>query len=292
MVVDTAKSSPRTWVLDGRRRLVLRRPAEVMGIINATPDSFSDGGAHLAAADAIAAGERMVAAGAAWLDIGGESSRPGAQMIPADVELGRVHPVIAGLRERLPTVAISVDTCKARVARAALSAGADLVNDISAGGDPGMFAVVAAARCPIVLMHMQGTPESMQREPRYVDVVDEVEAFLAGRMKAAVASGIPESLLVLDPGIGFGKAIEHNLRLIAALPRLGEALGRPLLVGVSRKSFIATIARVGAAAERDPASHVLHGLIAEHCSLLRAHDVPGAVAACALAAAVRGAGDV
>ncbi len=287
------RSSLRAWALDGRRRIELRRPAQIMGIINATPDSFSDGGAHLDPDRAIAAGVGMAAAGADWLDVGGESSRPGAQAITAELEWSRIRPAIVGLRERLPAIGISVDTCKAAVARAALDAGADMVNDISAGADADMFPAVAQSRCAMVLMHMQGTPATMQRQPRYAEVVDEVEAFLDERLKAAVAAGVPEAMVILDPGIGFGKSVEHNLRLIAALPRFAAAFQRPLMVGLSRKSFIAALVAVGPAAERDPASHVLHALVSDHCSLLRVHDVPGAVAACTLAASVRnGATDV
>jgi dihydropteroate synthase len=275
----------RTWVVRSRPRLALRRPAQVMGIINVTPDSFSDGGQCLDPAAAVAAGERMAAAGAAWLDVGGESSRPGAEPIPVAEELRRILPVIAGLRARGCRLPISVDTAKATVARAALDAGADAINDITAGADPGMFPLAAERSCPLALMHMRGTPATMQQAPRYDDVVDEVRAFLAGRMKAAAACGVSLEAMILDPGIGFGKTVAHNLELLRALPRLAAEFDRPLLVGLSRKSLIAALAGGNLPPhERDGASHVLHALIAPVCALLRVHDVAGACAACALAA--------
>jgi dihydropteroate synthase len=207
--------------------------------------------------------------------------------VPLDEELRRVVPAIAELRARLPGARISVDTFKAEVARQALEAGADMVNDISAGADPAMFGVVAAAGCPFVLMHMQGTPATMQREPCYRDVVGEVEDFLLTRARAAVAAGINGDALLFDPGIGFGKSTEHNRELLMALPRFA-ALGRPLLLGVSRKAFIAKLlGREMPPLERDQASHALHALLAEHCALLRVHDVRGAVDACRLAEALR-----
>ena len=280
------RGAPRSWMLRAQPRLAVARPAALMGILNVTPDSFSDGGANLAHTAAIAAGVAMAAAGAAWLDIGGESARPGAAGVDAAEELRRVLPVVGGLAARLPEVPLSIDTAKAAVARAALAAGAAMVNDISAGADPGMFAVVVEHGSPLVLMHMQGTPATMQQAPRYDDVVDEVIAFLAGRLRAATAAGVREEAILLDPGIGFGKTVAHNLALLRALPRLTAALGRPLVVGVSRKAFIAGL--TGAfpdAAGRDAPSHVLHALLAPHCALLRVHDVAGARAACALAEA-------
>ncbi len=270
--------------------MTLRLPAEVMGIINATPDSFSDGGLSDEPAAAVAVGLAMVAAGAAWLDVGGESSRPGSLPVSQAEELSRVLPVIRALRERLPTVPISIDTCKAEVAREALAAGASMVNDIRAGADPAMFAVVAEAQCPLVLMHMQGNPATMQRAPHYRDLVGEVEAFFAERMKAAAAAGVTTEMLLLDPGIGFGKTVAHNLALLRSLPRLGRAFDRPLLVGLSRKSFIAKVLGERGPASSDAASHILHALVAADCSLLRVHDVAGAVAACRLAGAHSGSG--
>ena len=285
-LTDTANEGGRRWIVDPQRGFVVSRPAGLMGILNATPDSFSDGGRHLDPGAAIAAGERMVAEGATWLDVGGESARPGANAVAEDEEIRRVVPVISGLRDAGVRAIISIDTAKAAVAAAALAAGADALNDVSAGGDPLMFALAARHGCPLVLMHMQGTPRTMQREPRYDDVVAEVVAFLAARIATAVAAGVQEAALLIDPGIGFGKTVEHNVALLRALPAIESALGRPLVVGVSRKSFIAKL--TGSAAlpsDRDADSHVLHALLAPRCSLLRVHDVAGARRAVALAAA-------
>lgn len=251
-----------------------------MGILNATPDSFSDGGRHAGPDAALAMAREMVAAGAAWLDVGGESTRPGAEPVTAERELERVLPVLEALRGADLTAAISIDTAKASVAAAALDAGAVLVNDVTAAVDPEMLGVVASAGAGLCLMHMQGQPRTMQDAPRYGSVVDEVEAFLADRMAAARRAGIADEQLVLDPGIGFGKTLAHNLALLRALPRLERALGRPLLVGVSRKRMIPAMLGVDLLPEaRDPASHLLHVQLAPHCALLRVHDVPGAAAA-------------
>ena len=266
------------WVIDPARGLVVSRPAALMGILNVTPDSFSDGGRHLGVDAAVASGVAMVRDGAAWLDVGGESSRPGAEPVLAAEEIARVLPVISALRASGITVPISIDTTKASVAEAALAAGASAVNDITAGGDPRMFAVVAAHRCPLILMHMQGTPRTMQAAPSYADVTDDVIAYLDERRRAAVAAGILESALLLDPGIGFGKSREHNLALLRALPRMNRELGRPLVLGVSRKSFLAAVTGADLPPqERDAASHVVHALIAGACALLRVHDVAGGV---------------
>jgi dihydropteroate synthase len=277
----------RRWTIDARRGLSVATPAALMGIINATPDSFSDGARHAAPDAAEAAAARMRAAGAAWLDVGGESTRPGAPPVGLDEELARVIPVVRALHPLgLP---ISVDTAKAEVARRAIAAGAVLVNDVSAGADPAMFAVVAEAGCPVVLMHMQGTPATMQRAPAYADVVDEVRAFLAGRLAAAVRAGVREDAVLLDPGIGFGKTLEHNLALLRALPRLAAETARPLLLGVSRKAFLAAAGGVDLPPwGRDGLSHVAHAALAPWCALLRVHDVAGAAAALRLAAALRG----
>ena len=275
------------WVIDPARGLVVARPAALMGILNTTPDSFSDGGRHLGVTAAVAAGVAMVQAGAEWLDIGGESSRPGAEPVTAVEETARVVPVIRALRAAGVSVPLSIDTTKAVVAKAALDAGASAVNDISAGGDPQMFPLVAAHGCPLVLMHMQGTPRTMQVAPTYGDVVAEVIAHLAERMRAAVAAGVAESAMLLDPGIGFGKSRDHNLTLLRALPRMNRELGRPLVLGISRKSFLTGVTGEALPAqERDAASHVVHALIAGECALLRVHDVAGAHAALRLRNAV------
>jgi len=217
-----------------------RAPAEpaLMGVVNVTPDSFSDGGLYLDPARAVEHGLRLEAEGAAILDVGGESTRPGAESVPAATELGRVLPVVAGLA-RASRARISIDTSKAEVARAALDAGATMVNDVSAGrADPALLPLVAEHGCDYVLMHMQGHPRSMQADPRYRDPVAEVCDFLRERAAACLNAGIEAQRLVVDPGIGFGKRLVHNLELLRRLPEL-RSLGRPVCVGVSRKSFIA-----------------------------------------------------
>jgi dihydropteroate synthase len=213
----------------------------VMGVVNVTPDSFSDAGRYLERAAAVAHGLELVSEGAAILDIGGESTRPGAAAVPAEEELRRILPVIDGLVSAGASAQISVDTSKAGVAAAALDAGATFINDVTAmRGDPEMAALVASRGVDCCLMHMLGDPRTMQRDPSYEDVVSEVKAFLEARMAAVVAEGIPEERIMLDPGIGFGKTLEHNLEL---LRRLGElvALGRPIVIGTSRKSFLGRI---------------------------------------------------
>jgi dihydropteroate synthase len=215
---------------------------ELMGIVNVTPDSFSDGGRFLDPGRAVAHGEALAAEGAGILDIGGESTRPGAQPVPAAEELRRVIPVIEGLREAGTPVRISIDTSKAVVARAALDAGAEIVNDVTAlRGDPEMAGLVAAHTGPVCLMHMLGEPRTMQTDPRYGDVVSEVTAFLQERLAAAVAAGIDESRIWLDPGIGFGKTVRHNLELLDRVGELVAAFGRPVVIGTSRKSFLGRI---------------------------------------------------
>ncbi len=277
----------RRWLLDAQRGIAVAEPAGVMGILNATPDSFSDGGRHAEPRSAVAVGVAMVTAGADWLDVGGESTRPGAAAVAAAEERDRVLPVIAGLRAAGVRVSISIDTSKGAVAAAALAAGADAINDVSGGRDPLLLEVAADASCPLVLMHMQGSPGTMQSAPRYADVVGEVEAALAVSLRAAVARGVAEASVLLDPGIGFGKTAAHNLALLAALPRLTAALGRPLLIGISRKSLLATVGGLGDPPEtRDGPSHALHALLAARCALLRVHDVAGARAALRLTAAL------
>jgi dihydropteroate synthase len=215
------------------------RPA-VMGVLNVTPDSFSDGGEFLDLAAAVAHAERMAAEGADLVDVGGESTRPGAEPVPGDEELRRVMPVI----ERLAGgagVPLSIDTSKAPVASAATGAGAVLVNDVTAlRGDPEMVGVVAESGAELCLMHMRGDPRTMQDDPRYEDVVSEVKAFLEERLGFAVAQGVPEERVWLDPGIGFGKTVAHNLELLRRLDEI-VAVGRPVVVGVSRKSFIGAL---------------------------------------------------
>ncbi|HPB75990.1 MAG TPA: dihydropteroate synthase [Chromatiaceae bacterium] len=210
-----------------------------MGVINVTPDSFSDGGRHATLDAALRCGERLAAEGADILDIGGESTRPGAAEVSVAEEIDRVVPVLAALASRLD-LPLSVDTSKPEVMRAAVAAGAGLINDIYALRRPGALAAAAELAVPVCLMHMRGTPETMQREPRYSDPVAEVRAFLEERLADCAAAGIPHQRLLLDPGFGFGKTLEHNLALLAGLPAL-TALGLPLLVGLSRKSMIGAL---------------------------------------------------
>jgi dihydropteroate synthase len=258
----------------------------LLGVVNITPDSFSDGGRFLGAADALAQGRRLAADGAAIIDVGGESTRPGADPVSASVELERVLPVIESLAA--DGIAVSIDTSKAEVARAALAAGAVLVNDVTAlRGDPAMAGVVAAAGADVCLMHMLGEPRTMQDDPRYDDVVGEVEAFLAERAEVAVAAGIPRDRIALDPGIGFGKTLAHNLALLRALPRL-SALG-PLLLGVSRKRFLGALTGRELASDRVAASVAA----ALYCyrggaHLLRVHDVRATADALAVERALEG----
>jgi dihydropteroate synthase len=213
----------------------------VMGIVNVTPDSFSDGGLYIDAAAAVAHGLELEAEGAGILDVGGESTRPGAEPVTQDEELARVVPVIEGLVAAGTGARISIDTSKAPVAAAALAAGATLVNDVTAlRHDPAMVDVVAHSGASCCLMHMLGEPRTMQADPRYDEVVSDVKAFLAERMAFATEHGVAEEKILLDPGIGFGKTVEHNLELLARLHEL-VALGRPIVVGTSRKSFLGTI---------------------------------------------------
>ncbi len=253
----------------GRFSLPLDRPL-IMGIVNITPDSFSDGGKFVDAAHAVRHARQLLADGADILDIGGESSRPGAEAVSVEEELRRVMPVLEQLVD-FP-VPISVDTRKPEVMRRAIAAGAALINDIFALQAPGALDAVAASEAGVCLMHMQGDPRTMQRAPEYRDVVQEVRDFLAARAGAAQAAGIDQDRIVIDPGFGFGKTPQHNLELIRALPKL-RAIGLPLLVGLSRKSLFGKI--VGReAAGRDSASAAGALLAAQRgASILRVHDV-------------------
>ena len=245
-----------------------------MGVVNVTPDSFSDGGLFLDARRAIAHGRALSAEGADILDIGGESTRPGAEVVAAEVEVERTAPVVAALAgggDAGP--AISIDTSKLEVARAALDAGAAIVNDVTAlRAEPDLAGLCAERGCGLVLMHMRGSPRTMQRNPTYDDVVDDVRAFLAERIEAAMATGVAEERIWVDPGIGFGKTLEHNLELLRRLGELRE-LGRPILVGTSRKTFIGKITgrEVGERIGGSIASNVL--ALRNGAEMLRVHDV-------------------
>ncbi len=258
----------------------------VMGVVNVTPDSFSDGGRYLRHADAIAHGRDLVAQGAGILDVGGESTRPGAEPVGEDEELRRVVPVLEGLAGA--GARLSVDTTKAAVARAALEAGAEIVNDVSAlRFDPALAGVVAGAGCDVCLMHMLGEPRTMQDAPRYDDVVDDVKAFLEKRLAFAVGAGIAEERVWLDPGIGFGKTAAHNLELLRRLGELVE-LGRPVVVGTSRKSFLGRLSgspgrEVGDRVAGTIATNVL--ALERGATIFRVHDVAAVHDALAVAAA-------
>ena len=245
-----------------------------MGIVNVTPDSFSDGGLLGGTDEAVAQGLRMVAEGADIVDVGGESTRPGSDPVPVDEELARVVPVVAGLREAAPTgVALSVDTRRPQVAEAAIEAGASIVNDVTAAADPAMFDVVIQTGAGLVLMHMLGEPKTMQDDPRYDDVVTEVRDFLAARLGVAVAAGVSRDRLCVDPGIGFGKNLTHNLALLHDIASF-EDLRVPVLVGASRKGFIGQLTGVDDPAERVEGTAGAVAWCAAHgVDVVRVHDV-------------------
>ena len=261
------------------------RPYVLMGVVNVTPDSFSDGGSFEDPAAAVAHARRLAGEGATLLDIGGESTRPGADPVPVEEELRRVVPVVQGVAALGLDARISIDTMKVAVARAAVDAGASYVNDVSAfRNDPDLAGLVADRGVDCCLMHMLGEPRTMQREPRYDDVVSEVKAFLEERMAVAVAAGVAEARIHLDPGIGFGKTLEHNLELLRRLDELAD-LGRPLVLGTSRKSFLGRITG------RDVTERV-HGTTAtcvlaleRGARVFRVHDVAAVADALAVAAA-------
>lgn len=274
------------------------RAYRLMGIVNVTPDSFSDGGRFVDPDVAVAHAVELVRQGADVLDVGGESTRPGAEPVALEQELRRVVPVVerlaasidarsSGTTAHHPSFQISIDTSKAAVASAALAAGATLVNDVTAlRGDPEMVGVLADSQCECCLMHMRGEPRTMQREAHYEDVVAEVKAFLEARLAHAVAAGIAEQRILLDPGIGFGKTAAHNLELLRRLDTL-VALGRPIVVGTSRKSFLARIAGDG---DRLPGTIATNVLALERgASVFRVHDVAPVAAALATTAATLGA---
>ncbi|MEI8000580.1 MAG: dihydropteroate synthase [Actinomycetes bacterium] len=275
------------WSGEGWARPVVR-PA-VMGVVNVTPDSFSDGGRWFGADAAVAHGLALVAAGADLLDVGGESTRPGAGAVVAADEVERVLPVV----RRLVTeagVPVSVDTAKAFVAGAAIDAGASIVNDVTAGRDPEMFGVVAARGVGYVAMHMRGEPRTMQEDPFYDDVVREVSDFLAERLAAAVAAGIPRSAIAVDPGMGFGKTTAHNLALLAHLDHFVGRFDVPVMLGTSRKRFLGEISDSPEPIARDDATLATTVWAAElGVSVVRVHDVAGAARVRSLLDAVRAA---
>lgn len=259
-----------TWRV-GERELVCAERTLVMGILNVTPDSFSDGGRFFDPDGAVRHGVRMVDEGGDIVDVGGESTRPGSDAVSAEEELERVLPVIKGLAAELE-IPISIDTRKPDVAAAALEAGATIVNDVSAGTDPEMFHVVCDAEAGMVLMHMKGEPKTMQETPHYDDVVAEVKEFLRQRLEAAAFAGIEPDRLCVDPGIGFGKSLQHNLAIMRHIATFLD-LGRPLLVGPSRKSFIGKLLDVSADERVEGTAGAVAWLVAQGAHIVRVHDV-------------------
>jgi len=262
----------RIWKI-GERALDVSRHGLIMGVLNVTPDSFSDGDQFLSRDKAVERGLQMAAEGAHIIDVGGESTRPGSQPITADEELRRVLPVIEDLRRKLD-VAISIDTSKAEVARAAIEAGASVVNDVTGGrGDEQMLPLIAETKSGLIVMHMQGTPPTMQIQPRYADVVAEISEFFRQQYARAIGLNIDPMAIAFDPGIGFGKTLEHNLELLAQLERL-RTQDRPLVVGVSRKSFLGKL--IGSPEIRDrlvPGVALTAILRARGADVFRVHDV-------------------
>ena len=259
----------------------------LMGVLNVTPDSFSDGGEFFRAEPAVSHAEKMFDEGAQVIDVGGESTRPGSEPVSPEEELRRVLPVIQGILSARPDSIVSIDTYRSSIAEAALDAGARAVNDVTALGDPRMAGLMAERGCPIILMHMLGEPKSMQQDPRYEDVVREVRDFLAERAERAIRAGVEPENIILDPGIGFGKTMEHNLKLLKRLDSLVE-LGFPVLVGVSRKSFLGKIT-----GSEDPKNRLFSTMAANvlayerGANLFRVHDVRANKEALAVAAAIR-----
>lgn len=262
----------------GRHELPLDRP-RVMGILNVTPDSFSDGGLHVGIDAALALAAQLVKAGVDIVDVGGESTRPGATPVSSSEELDRVVPVISAIVERFDII-VSVDTSKPVVMRAAAAAGAGMINDVRALGEPGALQAVAATGLPVCLMHMQGTPADMQDEPRYDDVLEEVLGFLEARRGAAVAAGVARDQVLFDPGFGFGKRLDHNLALVAGIPRLARSA--PVLAGVSRKRMIAELLGDATLDRTMGSVAAALALIARGVSIVRVHDAKETVQALAV----------
>ncbi|MCK5065558.1 MAG: dihydropteroate synthase [Candidatus Fermentibacteraceae bacterium] len=257
----------RNKVLDFREKPL------IMGILNVTPDSFFDGGRYLNTDDALIHARQMVSQGADIIDIGAESTRPGSSSVPVDVQLDRLLPIIESLHSDCEAV-ISVDTASASVARAVLSAGAEAINDVSALSDPTMAQTVAEAGVPLVLMHMKGTPQNMQDNPEYFDVIEEIYSFLEERIEVAMEAGIRKEHIIIDPGIGFGKRLKDNLRIISRLEEF-RWLGCRVLLGHSMKSFIGQLIRSECIAEREIGSHAVTALSSSSADIVRVHDVAG-----------------
>ena len=284
-VIVSSAMRATVWKIAGRE-VDLSHQGMIMGVINVTPDSFFDGGKFCDVDEAVEHGRQMARHGAKIIDVGGESTRPGADPIPADEELRRVIPVIKKLREGTSGF-ISIDTSKAEVARAALDAGASIINDVTGGrGDPEMFPLAAQRNAALVIMHMQGDPRTMQRDPRYDDVVAEVSEFFRQQYARALQSGIDPMAIAFDPGIGFGKTLEHNLKLLGNLESL-RVHDRPLVVGVSRKGFLGKIMQSKEMCDRLAPTIALTALLrARGADILRVHDVKSNVAALRTADAI------
>lgn len=255
-----------------------------MGVVNVTPDSFSDGGRYSNPAAAVSHGLGLVSEGAELVDVGGESTRPGAPAVPVEEELARVLPVVEGLVEQ--GVRVSIDTSKLEVARAALAAGAEVVNDVRALRAPGLAELAAETGCGVVVVHMRGEPSDMQRDPRYDDVVGEVESFLLRRAASLEEKGVDPGRIAIDPGIGFGKTLEHNLALLAALGRFASH-GYPVVLGTSRKTFLGALTGIAEASERDLPTAVTTALgFVAGARVFRVHDIPSSRCALAVASAI------
>jgi dihydropteroate synthase len=274
----------------GEQTIDFARGGMIMGVLNVTPDSFSDGTTFFESKRAHQQAMRMIEEGAEIIDVGGESTRPGARAVPEEEELRRVIPVIERMRAANETVLISVDTSKAAVARAAIEARTDIINDVTGGrGDAKMFAVAAERSAGFIIMHMQGTPRTMQERPHYDDVVAEVAEFFRQQYACALECGLNPMAIAFDPGIGFGKTLKHNLELLRNLPRL-RIENRPLVVGVSRKSFLGKLIDAREMSERTAPTVALTALLREHgADVLRVHDVKENVAALRAAEAFLGA---
>jgi dihydropteroate synthase len=276
------------WRVRGRE-IDLGSRTLVMGIVNVTPDSFSDGGQYSAAEAAIAHAKLLAADGADILDVGGESTRPGRpETVTATEEMDRALPVIRAIREELPDVLVSIDTYKGEVARAALDAGAHIVNDITAlRRSPEIAGHVAATGAGLILMHMLGTPETMQQEPTYADVTVDIRNFLREQMQVALAAGVAEACIVVDPGIGFGKTVDHNIEILAGLEYL-RLLQRPICVGASRKGFLGKLTGGLPVEEREEATIAAHAAAVLHgATIIRTHDVRHARRSLAIIDAIR-----
>ncbi|MBN1434948.1 dihydropteroate synthase [Candidatus Fermentibacterales bacterium] len=284
--LDSPPARPESLEWDDRRIDFSGLPA-VIGVLNVTPDSFSDGGIYLDPDAAVSHALSMISEGASVIDVGAESTRPGALPVPEGVQIDRVIPVIREIVRSDPGALVSIDTSSAKVAAAALDAGACMINDVRALADAGLRELAARAGVPVVLMHMKGTPADMQVDPAYEDCVGEIYAFLAGAVARAVEAGVRRELIIVDPGIGFGKRLGDNLEILRRLSEL-RWLGLPVLLGHSRKSFIAHLLGDVPAEQRDAYTHIVTAMVAHDADMLRVHDVAGTLSAIRLGASLKG----